>query len=1030
MSSKAVCAPAPIPSRSRRAALFVGLFFLASLAGAGRTAPALAFGGEDPLASSPPCEDFEQTSTFVPSFQGDGYQTSPWHHQDLSYYAALAAGFSPEVACVLAWHTDYLDSYNYSPLWWFLQKGGGVDRFKVSLATRAELDKMHFDNLFLRRHVGAAWNRYLYGTVAALLWAETLEPDLRPVVAQHILGASLHAVQDFYSHSNWVDEPSRRDRIWFQAPEEERSRMDLWTGYYDTPPGQGIKPHGKIHLQCSVLKNSSGEDLLDVACMSISPLSNTSFCQVWRRCRAENVPVDILDLPVIPEPAVYLSPPGIALDTTWQAAIGVQARGLDEPAMDMFLTAKGLAYRASIDWLQQVERIFVSLGKEAFWRETQTVSTYDRQTEPFERYDLFPYMFLSAGPYPPEREDYYLRVEIWTADEMGAGTDADIFLRANGRSFRLDYMPGANPLIAYNDFEQGDRQVYYVGPFETLPATVELYNDAPNAGEVLVALVRDMARMVVSLVEGVVDFLRTLVAADADWVADARLVREADQLRALQEGQPEPFTVLLDGRDEGVYEVRGELELLRRYRDAQGRPVGLYRVRLDSLYCWSEADWDRGSNSDEPFLLWSMNPLPGLLVGADGGTVEDIEFRRGIAGPYRDVDDGETRSIGVERVFEIPDYGALVVAFQLFESDDESAERRRELLVEFTEGIEEALEPARERFLTALGAATAGDWKVERVRIFAFRRTDPLQVGWVYDRALNEWVEGKGSLVLPLDPSGLATYPLSSETLPPVDPPEIPPDIFDTPTPTPTFTPTATLTSTPTPTSTPTATSTPTRTPTPSPTPTATSVPGAFSLRLDGNASYVEIPFAPDLNGFTAVTIEAWVKREATRCETLVGNGWQESYWLGFCNGPLRFYQADGRRADGSSLVPPGYWVHVAITYDGTTRRFYINGELDRETTENSGPLAGASGLPLWIGGDRHGGYYFQGLIDELRIWSVARSAEEIRATMYEEIDDALPGLVAVWHFNGDTRDAVGGHHGILRGNAWFSPEGFPPPVR
>jgi hypothetical protein len=71
--------------------------------------------------------------------------------------------------------------------------------------------------------------------------------------------------------------------------------------------------------------------------------------------------------------------------------------------------------------------------------------------------------------------------------------------------------------------------------------------------------------------------------------------------------------------------------------------------------------------------------------------------------------------------------------------------------------------------------------------------------------------------------------------------------------------------------------------------------------------------------------------------------------------------------------MPPGEWTHIAVTYDGRTRRYYVNGQLDLETDANAGPLAPADNLPLFIGADRDGGYYFHGLIDEVRGKNLSR---------------------------------------------------------
>ena len=71
---------------------------------------------------------------------------------------------------------------------------------------------------------------------------------------------------------------------------------------------------------------------------------------------------------------------------------------------------------------------------------------------------------------------------------------------------------------------------------------------------------------------------------------------------------------------------------------------------------------------------------------------------------------------------------------------------------------------------------------------------------------------------------------------------------------------------------------------------------------------------------------------------------------------------ADARRA-----VPVNRWSHLALTYDGATLRLYVNGSQvsSRATT---GTIRRTTD-PLWIGGNRPYGEYFQGLIDEVRVF-------------------------------------------------------------
>lgn len=204
---------------------------------------------------------------------------------------------------------------------------------------------------------------------------------------------------------------------------------------------------------------------------------------------------------------------------------------------------------------------------------------------------------------------------------------------------------------------------------------------------------------------------------------------------------------------------------------------------------------------------------------------------------------------------------------------------------------------------------------------------------------------------------------------------------------------------------------------------------------LSNGDGYVEIPHSPDLNPSGGeITIEAWVKRNATdQNETIVGNGWQTSYWFGFSgSGRLRFtpYGNSGL-VDSDSIVQAGRWAHVAITYDGVTRNYYINGILDKSTTDSPGALVPASaGEILGIGYDPDEGFapnYFSGGIDNVRIWNVVRSPTEIKAGMFQSFAAAQPGLLAEWPLNGNATDPAGGHDGTEQNGYFYANEGAIP---
>ncbi len=77
---------------------------------------------------------------------------------------------------------------------------------------------------------------------------------------------------------------------------------------------------------------------------------------------------------------------------------------------------------------------------------------------------------------------------------------------------------------------------------------------------------------------------------------------------------------------------------------------------------------------------------------------------------------------------------------------------------------------------------------------------------------------------------------------------------------------------------------------------------------------------------------------------------------------------------------PVGVWSYVAVTYDGSMLRLFVNG--DQVASQHTTGAVKRSGNPLWLGGNHPYGEYFDGLIDEARVYDRALTEAEIRADM------------------------------------------------
>jgi len=187
---------------------------------------------------------------------------------------------------------------------------------------------------------------------------------------------------------------------------------------------------------------------------------------------------------------------------------------------------------------------------------------------------------------------------------------------------------------------------------------------------------------------------------------------------------------------------------------------------------------------------------------------------------------------------------------------------------------------------------------------------------------------------------------------------------------------------------------------------------GTYALRFDGSNDYALI--GSGYGNPNTLTIELWFKTSTTSYSALFGQSDFLPPGTGVYYVPVLALLSDGRiRGEIYTGVNEGItstgsyndnrWHHAAMVgsspqslyLDGVligTRTGTIDNSWWTTTTIGTGFSSTDRGAPV-----ENSWYYFNGAIDEVRIWNTARSEAEIKANMYKELAGSESGLVAYY---------------------------------
>ncbi len=179
------------------------------------------------------------------------------------------------------------------------------------------------------------------------------------------------------------------------------------------------------------------------------------------------------------------------------------------------------------------------------------------------------------------------------------------------------------------------------------------------------------------------------------------------------------------------------------------------------------------------------------------------------------------------------------------------------------------------------------------------------------------------------------------------------------------------------------------------------------ALFFDGTNDYVDI--GNNIQSLPEMTFEAWIRPNnitiSTVFEEICSKERINSLAINRTTGKLHVNFGNGTSwgaaTESTTNIPYNQWTHIAATRNAAGQvRIYINGVLDATgsnnatgTNTNARTIGHKLGAPFNLAA-------FGGHIDELRIWSRARSEQEIRENMHLSLNSCESNLLAYYQFN------------------------------
>ncbi len=206
---------------------------------------------------------------------------------------------------------------------------------------------------------------------------------------------------------------------------------------------------------------------------------------------------------------------------------------------------------------------------------------------------------------------------------------------------------------------------------------------------------------------------------------------------------------------------------------------------------------------------------------------------------------------------------------------------------------------------------------------------------------------------------------------------------------------------------------------------------------------YVETQTAVTELGTAAFTMEAWIKTICTECGIITksdaDNTWEMGEKVMYLdgNGNLAFVGHSSNYVITNATVNDNEWHHVAIAWDYSTQtaKAYVDGQAVALTSSSYNGQASDASFSLQLGkangATNEAKNNFMGYMDEVRVWNVMRTEEQITENYNRYINNGRDNLIAYWRCDegignhiydaSKTADEFNKHDGTFMGSIGFS---------